>query len=111
MNWRIARYYEPETDIWVLADQKQPKHAVRTRRDLTFETRPGPRAEVPVPRGGRIVWLVESGHPIQQALSTTPDIRGGERVFYTDVKEDSGPFDILDYRFIPTEVGPTSFSQ
>ena len=102
-NWRIARYYLPDQEIWIVADQKMPRMAQRIQRDQYLETRTGALVTVPVPRGGRVLWLLEQNGPFHQALSKARALSGGTQVFYTDIAEDDPPFRVLDFEFVPTE--------
>jgi hypothetical protein len=59
---------------------------------------------VPLPRDGRILWLLEQDGPFHQALGKVTTLSGGTQVFYTDVAADDPPFRVLDFEFVPTDV-------
>jgi 4-amino-4-deoxy-L-arabinose transferase-like glycosyltransferase len=102
-NWRIARYYLPETEMWVVADQKVPREAQRIRRDQYLETRRAPVVPVPVPKGGRVLWLLEENGPFHRALASVKPLNGATQVFYTDIANDDTAFRVLDFEFVPTD--------
>ena len=103
MNWRIARYYAPNLDMWVTAGQRSPKQVLHIKRDKTLETRVGEVIQIPVPRGGRVIWLIERETPFHKALAKLPNVQSGVLLFYSDVAADAAPFRILDFEFIPTD--------
>ncbi|MBI4473584.1 MAG: glycosyltransferase family 39 protein [Acidobacteria bacterium] len=103
MNWRIARYYLPDRDIWVIADQKRPMMAELVRREKTIEVRSGPLVTVPVPRGGRILWLLEHNNPFHKALAKVIPMSEADQLLYSDLPEDAAAFRALDFEFVPTE--------
>lgn len=96
MNWRIVRYYAPGTDIWVAADQKE---VLKVRRDR-IEHRTG-NLDIPVPRGGRIIWLIENGGALQQSLIAGKHIEPLQQLSYTDIAKDGQPFQAWGYTFTP----------
>jgi hypothetical protein len=101
MNWRIARYYFPHESIWVVDDHATQPVALRVMRDRVLESRAGAVTTVPIPRGGRILWLLENGGAFQAAAKAVQTLSGGPDVFYTDVSPDSQPFTIGKYMFVP----------
>jgi hypothetical protein len=102
-NWRIARYYLPEMEMWIVADQKIPRVAQRIRRDQYLETRRGPVVTVPVPKGGRVLWLLEQNGPFHRALASVKPLSGATQVFYTDIAPGETAFRVLDFEFVPTD--------
>ena len=104
-NWRIARYYLPDQEMWIVADQMMPPMAQRIQRDRYLETISGPLVRVPVPRGGRVLWLLEQNGPFHQALSKVKALSGGTQVFHTDIGADDLPFRVLNFEFVPTGAG------
>ncbi|HEX4998524.1 MAG TPA: glycosyltransferase family 39 protein [Terriglobia bacterium] len=102
MNWRILRYYAPKADIWVATDQHQ---ALRVLRDRIVESREAGEqglVDIPAPRGGRIIWLIENGGALYRALQGERRLEGGPRLPYTDIPENGEPFSAWKYRFVPT---------
>ncbi len=99
MNWRIARYYMPGADIWVLGDLRTPHFVQHVRRDKTDPIHSV--LQVPIPKGGRIIWLLEKDGPFHRALKqSVRGLGGGNYVWYTDVNE-SGPLRVMDFEFVP----------
>jgi 4-amino-4-deoxy-L-arabinose transferase-like glycosyltransferase len=113
VNWRIARYYFPSADFWVVADQQNPPAAEHVRRDRrVLETRGGPVPQIPVPRGGRVIWLLERGGPFDTALRQVhPELPRGTYVSYLDVPQDAESFRVLDFEFVPTHGSAPGASQ
>jgi hypothetical protein len=103
MNWRIARFYAPDIDMWVMAEGRSPKQVLHIKRDKTLETRTGEVLPIPVPRGGRVIWLIERETPFQKALAGLPNVESGALLFYNDVAPDAPRFRILDFEFVPTD--------
>jgi hypothetical protein len=104
LNWRIVRYYLPSCEIWAVDDQQAPGRAQHIIRDHVLESMSGDTVRVPVPRSGRILWLLETGAPFHRALAATQPIASGQRVAYMDVAADATPFRVLDYEFVPMDI-------
>jgi Dolichyl-phosphate-mannose-protein mannosyltransferase len=104
MNWRIMRYYAPNLDIWVLGDAAAPRFVRHVRRDRTLEMTSTAPLQVPVPRQGRIIWLLEREGPFHRALKQfVPALEDGEDLSYTDMTADAQPFSVMGFDFIPSE--------
>jgi hypothetical protein len=101
LNWRIARYYLPEADIRVAASQKKPGETMAVHGSTYEIARRGSPVDIPVPQRCRILWLVESGGPLHNALVAAGLANGGPHVFYTDVEPGSAPFEVMDFRIVP----------
>ena len=101
MNWRIVRYYAPDADIWVMAEQLNPKLAFHVRREKTVGTQINDVYNVEVPKGGRIVWLLEPDGPFPRELEKIQPLQKLQHLFYTDVPLDAKPFRIFSFNFIP----------
>jgi hypothetical protein len=99
LNWRIARYYLPDTDIRVLVDERQPIQTLQIRGSTTGTAMPV--TEVPVPRQSRLLWVLEAGAPLHSALAKANLLRGGPRVFYTDIEADTMPFSASGFQIVP----------
>jgi hypothetical protein len=103
-NWRIIRYYAPDADIWVARDTHDV--AYRFRRDRALETRSPAEQDqlvrIPTPRGGRVLWLIESGGALHRALQTTAQLGARERLLYTDIPSDAQAFTAWNYEFVPS---------
>jgi hypothetical protein len=107
MNWRIARYYLPDRDIWVIADQMDPPMAQLIRRNKVIETRTGQTVQIPIPCKGRILWLIENGGPVYTDLSRTWEIDGSPLVVVTATQVGSKcpTFKVRDFEFVPEKSG------
>jgi len=104
MNWRIFRYYEPDVDIWMLADLQDPHLIQHVHRDKISTTARGSDLKIPIPRGGRVFWLLEPEGPFQRALKQVlPGLRGGYYLSYLDVAADTTAFRVEDFEFVPVE--------
>lgn len=105
LNWRIASYYLSERDIWVLIDDETPDitgswtRLVRGRQ--TVERRGEDGLRIPVPAGGRILWLMEQDTPFVRELSQIFQVQRGRYVFFIDLKPQAGPFRIGSFKFVP----------
>jgi hypothetical protein len=102
MNWRIARYYLPSVDIWVTADLQTPHRVEHVRRDATITPTEGSNLNIPVPKAGRIIWLLERDGPFHRALKqAVSPLPGGAYLSYTDIAPDALPFRVMDFEFVP----------
>ena len=100
LNWRILRYYCPERAIWVLRDHTEPRFALRIRRFLSLQSQIG-KPTIPVPRGGRILWVLDHTGPFYKELASRHSPAAGQYVAYMDVAEDAEPFTIGGFEFLP----------
>jgi hypothetical protein len=89
MNWRIARYYLSQRDFWVLFSRGSTNGVQRIRRDLVVDTIENDAVSLPVPKGGRVLWLVEPDSEVLKHLSSVYHLSGGRYVFYTDITNDT----------------------
>jgi hypothetical protein len=102
LNWRIARYYLPQNDIWVIGDLQQPHWIEHIRRNTGYESKTSTKLSVPIPPNARIIWLLEREGPFHLALKgTLPTLRGGNYLSYTDVDGGTLPFRVMDFEFVP----------
>jgi 4-amino-4-deoxy-L-arabinose transferase-like glycosyltransferase len=103
MNWRIARYYLPNRDIWVIADQMEPPMAQLVRREKVIETRTGQTVQIPIPCKGRILWLIENGGPVYTDLSRIWELDGSPFVVVTATQVGSKcpGFRVKNFEFVP----------
>jgi len=104
LNWRIASYYLPAREIWVLIDHPEPMSQERWTRVVR-----GPRVvekhgndglRIPVPAGGRIIWLMERDTPFMRQLSKVLPLKQGRYVSYTDVRSDMQHFNFRNFEFV-----------
>src|SRR5262249_50529567 len=101
MNWRIARYYLPDRDIWVIADLQNPNSIEHVRRDRMLEKKVENRLEIPIPAGARIIWLLEREGPFHRALKkVVSPLPGGTYLSYTDIRPEMLPFRVMDFNFV-----------
>jgi hypothetical protein len=101
LNWRILRYYEPNREIWSLADDASPKTALRVKRYGSLQSVSGDPVPIPVPRGGRIIWIVEPLGVFDGELRENVDVLGGRYVVYNDLPNDAVPFTVAGFEFRP----------
>jgi hypothetical protein len=105
MNWRIGRYYLPNSDFWILYENQPIKRAERIRRDSRLEVRETPPLRIPVFNEGRILWVLEPGSEIQKRVAETQKLEGGRYVFYSDITKESPPFRVDDFEIVPSLLG------
>jgi hypothetical protein len=89
MNWRIARYYLPNRDLWVLYSRGSTSGVQRIRRDTVIETIENNSVKLPIVENGRVLWLVEPDSEVFKQLSSVYKLNGGRYVFYTDITGDT----------------------
>jgi hypothetical protein len=98
MVWPIARYYLPQ-DIWVLSSRSAAGTAKLIRRERLLSDRTGSPVTIPIPKGARIIWLMEREGQLHRALGQAVKLNGGQKVFYTDLDPDAGSFRALNFEF------------
>jgi 4-amino-4-deoxy-L-arabinose transferase-like glycosyltransferase len=103
MHWLLLRYYAPRANIWVAAEELTPKQAFLTRRGQTLETHTGDTIKIPVPMGGRVVWILESGGAFERELLQTQHPESRRRIAITDIGPDAQPFRVRSFEFVPTQ--------
>ncbi len=101
LNWRILRYYEPDREIWSLVDDASPKTALRIKRYGYLESVSGDPAPIPVPKGGRILWVLEPLGLFDDELRESVSVFGGRYVAYSDLPDDAVPFKVAGFEFRP----------
>src|SRR5262249_49043778 len=82
--WPIARYYLPAQNIWVISSQAESGTARMVRRSEMSDVISGASLRLRVPKPSRILWLMERGGRLHQALEKVVSLQGGPHVFYTD---------------------------
>jgi hypothetical protein len=100
MVWPIARYYLPERELWVVSPQDNGA-ARLIRGEHTAAIKTGSPVIVRVPKPVRILWLMERGGALHQALEKAVPLHGGTKVFYTDVNDNMDSFQVLNLLFRP----------
>jgi hypothetical protein len=103
LNWRIARFYFPDLDIRVLADQKKPLEVHRARGSDFKLAGSGDLVEIPVPQQSRILWLAGPDTPLRKAIDATPAIQTRTRVLYADLTAGAKPFQVNGFLITPTD--------
>ena len=101
LNWRVARYYLSEQDIWVVAEQENPQRVWVARRDQVSPPQTGFPVKIPVSAPARILWLMDRGGRFHQALEKAVPLHSGRKIFYTDILEDAGPIQVSNFQFVP----------
>jgi hypothetical protein len=101
LNWRILRYYEPQREIWSIADDARPRSALRVKRYGSLESVTGDPAPISVPKGGRIIWIVEPQGIFDAELRENVSVFGGRYVVYNDLPDDAVPFNVAGFEFRP----------
>jgi hypothetical protein len=96
---RIASYYLSDRDFWIVVDGQDPPRASRIRGKDLLEIRHGKTVRIPVPRGGRIIWLVDPSSPFRTAISRVISLKQDKNVFHTDLASDLPDFRIDDFEF------------
>jgi hypothetical protein len=100
--WRIASYYERNQDIWVLNDSPAAE-VRRIRGRLVMDLRKESPLVIPVPRGGRIIWLMDPGGEFMKAAQSQVPVQLARKyVTFTDLREDAGSFTIGPFVFRPS---------
>ena len=65
--------------------------------------------EIPVPRGGRVIWLLERNGAFHQALlQSQPSLPGGTYLSYTDIDPQAQAFRVANYKFVPMDYDAVS---
>jgi dolichyl-phosphate-mannose-protein mannosyltransferase len=104
MNWRIARYYLPKRDFWVLFSRASTNGVQRIRRDLVVDTIENNAVKLPILKGGRVLWLVEPDSEVLKHLSSVYQLSGGRYVFYTDISGDTPSVTLKGVQIVPNGI-------
>ena len=101
--WRKVAYYAPCQPLYETAGRRtqQPRARVWVGTKMVTALSGSPSAKLPVPKKGRVIWLV---HPDALSdLAQAVPLWGAFPAYYTDLDEDSVPFDWGSFEFIPDE--------
>jgi 4-amino-4-deoxy-L-arabinose transferase-like glycosyltransferase len=101
LNWRILRYYEPTREIWAIADSASPRTALRVKRYGSLESVTGDPVPITVPKGGRVLWILEPLGTFEGELRENIAVFGGRYVVYSDLPDDAVPFKVAGFEFRP----------
>ena len=104
MNWRIARYYLPKRDLWVLYNRDTTSGVQRIRRDAVIDTTDNNSVQLPIVKNGRLLWLVEPGSEVLKQLSSVYKLNGGRYVFYTDITGDTPSIRLNGVEIVPNGI-------
>lgn len=106
MNWRVARYYLPERDLWVLYKKGTNYGVERVRRDAYLGKLENDFVRFTIPTNCRILWLIEPQGDLYRRLSSAHRLVEGRRwVFYTDISSDSPPIRLDGIEIAPSPFG------
>lgn len=105
MNWRIARYYAPDRDIWVLYSKGNMRGVQHVRRDTVIDKLENTSIKLPIFTMGRILWLIEPESEIHKKIASAYKLSGGRYVFYTDLDGNSGSINLNGIAIVPTPFG------
>jgi dolichyl-phosphate-mannose-protein mannosyltransferase len=104
MNWRIARYYLPNRDFWVLYNRGSTNGVERIRRDGVFDRKEDHSAKLPIFKDERVLWVVEPGSEVLKQISSVYKLTGGRYVFYTDITHDTPSITLKGVEIIPNGI-------
>jgi hypothetical protein len=104
MNWRIARYYLPNRDFWVLYSRDGINRVERVRRDAVVDQSDSHPGRLPIFRSGRVLWLVEPNSEVLRQISSVYKIGGGRFVFFTDITPDSPSINLKGVEIVPNGI-------
>jgi hypothetical protein len=102
LNWRIARFYFPDLDIRVMADQKKPLEVHRVSGSEFKIASTGELVSIPIQPQSRILWLAGPDTPLRKAIDSTPAIQARTRVLYTDLAPGAQLFQVNGFVITPT---------
>src|SRR5262249_24076776 len=101
VNWRIARYYLPAHDIWILYNEPANKRVEHIRRGALIDLVESKPLRVPAFRDGRVLWLIEPDGALHKQLAATQQLQGGRYVFYSDITADSPSINVDGFAIAP----------
>lgn len=101
LNWRIARYYRPDRDFWVLYRKGRNYGVQHVRREAYLEKLENTFVRLPVPTDCRILWLIEPGSEVHKQIASQRPVSGGRWVFYTDITGDATPIKLDGVEIAP----------
>jgi len=104
MNWRIARYYLPNRDFWVLYSRDSINGVERVRRDAVIDRIENHSVKLPIFKAGRVLWLVEPNSEVFRQLSSVYKLGGGRYVFYSDITPDSPSINLKGVEIVPNGI-------
>jgi hypothetical protein len=101
LNSRIASYYFPDQEIWIVADEESAPRATLIKGKNLLDIRYGPTIDISIPGDSRVVWLTDANGPLRTALGAMAAPSQIPSVLYTDFAPASAPLQVTSFRFIP----------
>jgi len=102
LNWRIVRYYEPEREIWAISEDLPMRRALKIKRFDSLKSLSGETVSIPVPVGGRILFLLDPKSRVLEDLRRSSSLKGGRYVGYVDLPTDAAPMHVAGFEFMPS---------
>jgi hypothetical protein len=105
IDWRVVSYYLSDRPLWVLMDNLEADQPGRLRvvEGKDFQTQP--HVTIPLPRGGRVLWIMQPEGRFHRALAKILPVKRGKHILYSDVPSDLAPFEIEGFHFRPEQAG------
>jgi hypothetical protein len=103
LSARVASYYLADQELWVVGDEETPPSASRIHGKDLIEIRHGASVKIPIPRGGRIIWLMDPASPFREAVSRAVSLNREGHVFHSDLAADVAQFRVDEFEFIVEE--------
>jgi hypothetical protein len=110
LNWRILRYYEPKRIIWAVSDnwasensQQVTLSALKVRRFDSLQSLSGETVSIPVPAGGRILFLLDPKGSFESELNKAARVTRGQYIAYVDLPPDATPIRINGFELTPSK--------
>jgi hypothetical protein len=103
LNWRIASYYFPKLDLWIVADEQRPPKASLMRGKNLLAIRYGTSIKISIPKDSRIVWLADPKGPLRANLGPATLPANVPSVLYTEFHSRSAPLSVPGFKFVPDQ--------
>lgn len=110
LNWRIVRYYEPERVIWSVSDnwsdgssQHAKLSALKVRRFDSLQSLSGESVSIPVPAGGRILFLLDPKGRFETELRKAANPVHGQYISYVDLPPGATSIRVGGFELTPSE--------
>ena len=101
INWRVVSYYMDNWPLWILSDNLPSGQFGRVRRALGKDVQLEPGSTIPLPIGGRVLWIMQPNGKYHRALDGVLPVQRGRYILYSDIHPGSAPFEIDGFRFVP----------
>jgi hypothetical protein len=108
LNWRIVRYYEPKRVIWSISDNstQATKSALKVRRFDSLQSLVGKSVAIPVPVGGRVLFLLDPKGRFETELQRAVTLTRGQYISYVDLPPDAAPIRVDGFELTPSDAEP-----